>query len=142
MTAFSAPRELSDDAITRLQSGDAFAHVFNDSCDLPARREGALGSLLIFILDNEKVRIVDAARFHGHQYLASIPPSATMSMPMMYELSSDATNHRFIPSCGSNSRCGIWSPQLLLRHSGCPQIGWSRHVRIRVHDRYRVKDVV
>jgi hypothetical protein len=68
----SAPHELSNDAITHLQSSDAFAHRFDDSRDLASGREGALGLRLILILDDEHIGIVDAARLYRNQHFAAL----------------------------------------------------------------------
>ena len=68
----SAPHELSNDAITHLQSSDAFAYGFDVSRDLASGREGALGLRLILVLDDEHIGIVDAARLHRDQHFAGL----------------------------------------------------------------------
>jgi hypothetical protein len=61
--------ERSDDTIPRLPVRDAFSHGVDDARGLEARCEGALRAELVSILDDEHVRIVDAAVTDGDPYL-------------------------------------------------------------------------
>src|SRR5437879_6924482 len=53
-----------DDVFTDLDMLDSLTDLFDDTCDLAAWREGHVRLELVFALDNERIREVDAACFH------------------------------------------------------------------------------